>query len=240
MFWDAFTVGLVRDARWLLGLGVAAILCLVIACVITISWGKNNIKYYCDLKRFFFFLFGLFAVIGVGFVALHLSNSQKMVSLKSEFKTAEDQQMVRELCQHEFEEDMKAAKTEQKKNAIKQKLEDNGIKVVDNNGKKELKFAPDAKISRWQADWVQLRAKLEEKLGRRITAPWEKKKDSKKLSLNEKLNQAALKFVYRVSVLRIVAWGIVWGIICLIVLIFGFVTGTKGTPEKVQAELLGE
>ena len=238
MFWDAFTVSLARDVRFLLVWVLVALVLLVAAFFVTRFLVKIN--YYCDTKWFFFWLCIFWLVADVGFVAWHSAESQKMVSLNAEFKTnPEQRERAKELCQHDFDEAMKAAKTEQAKKTIIQRLDDNGIKVKDLNGRKVLDFARDAKITRRQADWVQLREKLENKLGRRINAKWEKKKDSKKLSLNERMNLAALKWVDRISTLRVWDWGIICGFICLLVLICGFVVGTKGTPAKVEDELLG-
>jgi len=241
MLWlDAFIVGFTRDV--LLALGIVVLFAVAGVLIWLECCRENKAKitlYYSDLKSFFYALGVAWLIIVCcvwgGWRWLWL---ESRVSIKSEFKTADEQRTARELCQHDFDRKMKAAKTDNDRKKIIQKLEDNGIRVNEKNGVKELKFDGLSKVSRQQADWVRIRADLEKMLDRRISVPWEKEKKSSKPSLSDRLNRAALAWVDRLNAWRWIAWLAGGLLVGVIIIIKGWCVGKIGTEAQVEEELL--
>ena len=235
---EAFIGSLERDFLWLLCFLGAALVLLIV--VFFCCRGSSRIKYYCDLKAFYYALAGVWFIGAILAFGGQFAYSLRKVPLK-ELKVPAEKRQVQELCQHDFDERMKKAKTEKEKKAIRQELEERGIKVVENPGQKPKLSIPDhAKILQWQKDWVQLRSKVEKKLGsQRVSVPWEKDHRTTP-TLAKRLNDRAVAWIGYMSRLRMAVWFIGWGIVCLVIWLVGLVTSKKGTPAVVEEQLLDE
>lgn len=242
MFWDVLALELGLFLSVLVG---GAVVCLLFPFIMALLCGKVlkcfDIKYYCDVWKFYAVCFAVWLGVGVIAAAVIYWDTTRDVVVKKELTVDQKKDALR-LCQHEFDGEMKKAKTKVEKDKIEQKYKNNWFKITDAAGKKILSWTDNTRIPQWQKRWVQLRAKLENKLNRVINAGWEINRQSgnKQVLTNKSLKDDAIMFLFCISKWQIaIVSGFEWLATLVLLLILWIKTRKEGTPEKVKEQLLG-
>ena len=236
MFFYALGAALYQD---LIFFGVFIAVALVIGFLVFLAGKKGEYHYYSEFSKVYFWLFGIYLLIGllgVGASYLIEARTVRFADLKKKTQLFDE---VKIAVQNEYAERIKKAKAKgtQEQKKIEAQYKEDGFTVPE-TAEGKLGFNDNSKIPYRMIHAAEMLRKMQQLSGNYIKVPGSSNQ-LKLLPLAEKKNQAAVVLLNFMVWFRSLIWFGLWCLISLIPLFMGFGVRKQGTEEQIKEELQG-
>ena len=228
MFWDALMASFVEDAVFV----SCSLAAMVVAILVTFfCFRGKNFNYYSEFSKVFWTIGGVCIVVAI---LSWCFATFKLQADRVAFNTLKNKAEVRSAIQEDYKARMKAAKTQDKRNAIKEEYKNNGF---DFSSTGELVVKETSRVKKDLLDWLNIRDRMEKNGNCTIKIPGVNKTSSGRPSLNDKLNAKAVDALFWMRNFRFFVWSGVIVAVGVLFFIAALVISKKGTEEKIAEEL---